>query len=59
MLDAVLGAILTTAPAIPATDVATRVVSLAAVVPQLSSLTVAERELMTEWLSKSIDLLQN
>jgi AcrR family transcriptional regulator len=59
MFEAVLGVILTSAPTIAPAHTLTGAVSLAAVVPQLPTLTSAERELMSEWLHRSITELQH
>lgn len=58
MFEAVLGAILTSAPAIAPFQTVTGAVSLAAIIPQLPTLTRAERDLMSEWLHRSITELQ-
>jgi AcrR family transcriptional regulator len=58
MLDAVLGAILTTAVPAAGGELLSNAVSLAAIAPHLPELTDAERQLMGEWLSRSIGRLQ-
>lgn len=59
MFDAVAGRILSTAPPAPDTTLSTVAVLFATMVPDLPTLTVAERTLMTEWLTRSIAHLQN
>lgn len=58
MLDAVLRAILTTAPTAPDSTLSTAVITLMALAPELPALSEAERGLMLEWLSRAIAALQ-
>lgn len=55
MYDAVLAAILTDAPALPVAGTTASAVAFRTVVPNLPSLTDAERALMTQWLDRAID----
>lgn len=55
MYDAVLDAILTSAPVLPVAQSTASVVAFWAVVPDLPSLSDAERALMTQWLDRAID----
>lgn len=57
--DAVLGGILATSPAPPATDLAALAVAFAAAVPELPTLTDGERALLGEWLARAIAELQS
>jgi AcrR family transcriptional regulator len=54
MLEAVLGGILTTAPAPPDTATSTVAVTFGTVLPDLPALTEAERALMAEWLQRAL-----
>jgi len=54
MLQAVLAAILAENPAPPASDPTALAVALRTAVPELPELTEAERELLHEWLTRSI-----
>jgi AcrR family transcriptional regulator len=54
MFEAVLSIILARAPEIPEARTRTGAISLAAIIPDLPALTSAERELMSEWLHRSI-----
>lgn len=54
MLDAVLHAIVTDAPAVAEPGTTPITAAFATVVPQLTTLTTAERELMSEWLSRVV-----
>jgi len=58
MLEAVLGAVLASPPSPAIYDVLQNAVTLAAITPVLPNLTEAERNLMTEWLARSIEQLQ-
>jgi AcrR family transcriptional regulator len=58
MFDAVAAGILTAGPAAPDTTTSTVAVTFATVVPDLPALTDAERGLMTEWLSRSLEHLR-
>jgi AcrR family transcriptional regulator len=53
MFDAVLGAILTDAPARPADGPVATAVAFRTVVPELPNLTEPERALLTEWLDRA------
>ena len=55
MLDAVLGAILTTSPPPPTSDLTALAAALHAAVPELPALSDAERGLLREWLARTID----
>ncbi|WP_222847600.1 TetR/AcrR family transcriptional regulator [Nocardioides dongxiaopingii] len=59
MLEAVLGAILTTAPVVPDSATRTVAVTFAAVVPTLPGLSDAERALLGEWLARSLTDLRD
>ena len=59
LFEAALGVILTSAPVIAAAHTLTGAVSLAAINPQLPTLTPAERKLMSEWLHRSIAELRH
>ncbi len=54
MLEAVLGAILTTAPVTPDTRTNAIAMTFATVLPDLPGLSDAERALMSEWLDRSV-----
>lgn len=58
MFEAVLGAILTTAPIAAPDELLQKTVALAAIAPRLPDLTGSERQLLTDWLQRSIDHLQ-
>lgn len=58
LLDAVLGEILTSAPARPDTGPAALVVAFLAALPQLPALSDAERTLLSEWLTRVMTELQ-
>lgn len=55
MYDAVSAAILTDAPALPIAETTASAVTFRTVVPDLPSLTDAERALMRQWLDRAID----
>lgn len=57
MLEAVLGAILAGTSAPPASDLAPLAVALMTAIPELPALSAAERRLLNEWLTRSIDAL--
>jgi hypothetical protein len=59
MFDAVAAAILAAAPATPDSATGTVAVTFATVVPELPALTDAERALMTEWLTRSLEQLRS
>lgn len=54
MIDAVLGAVLTTTPAPPTSDLLALGIAFRRAVPDLSGLTGAERGLLTEWVDRAI-----
>jgi AcrR family transcriptional regulator len=54
MLTAVLGQILTDAPASPDDDITATAVAFRTLVPRLGALTDAERDLLAEWLDRTI-----
>ena len=56
--EAVLGGILTTAPAPPTADLAALAVTFAAAVPRLPTLSEGERTLLLEWLGRVTAELQ-
>ena len=58
MFDAVLGRILSTAPAVPDPAPTALAVTFATAVPDLPGLTDAERALLAEWLQRSLRELQ-
>lgn len=58
MFDAVAASILTSTPAVPASDAGTVAIAFATTVPALPGLTPAERALMTEWLTRSLVALR-
>jgi len=57
-LNAVLGAILASAPAPPAADLAALTVTFEAAVPRLPALSDSERGLLLEWLDRVVADLQ-
>jgi AcrR family transcriptional regulator len=59
MFDAVTAAVLTAVPATPDTTTSAVAVTFAAVVPDLPALTGAERALLTEWLTRSLEHLRD
>lgn len=59
MLQAVLAAVLAENPAPPASALAALAVALRCAVPELPELTDAERALLDEWLTRSIDTLMD
>ncbi|MEU7474555.1 TetR/AcrR family transcriptional regulator [Lentzea sp. NPDC042327] len=59
LLEAVLGQVLTTAPAPPAADPLALVLAFEAALPELPSLSDGERTLLTEWLSRTTTALQD
>ncbi|MET0496260.1 MAG: TetR/AcrR family transcriptional regulator [Actinoplanes sp.] len=58
MFDAVLGGILETAPAAPASTISSVAITFGTVLPRLPALTDAERTLMAEWLERSLAALR-
>lgn len=58
MLEAVLGAVLATTPAPSASDAAPLAIAFVAAVPELPTLSDAERALLTEWVTRSIAALE-
>ena len=58
MFDAVADRILTATPPAPDATTTTVTVAFATLVPELPALTDAERALMTEWLTRSLDQAQ-
>jgi AcrR family transcriptional regulator len=58
MFDALAAGILTAVPPAPDTTISTVAVTFATVVPDLPALTDAERGLMTEWLTRSLEHLR-
>jgi AcrR family transcriptional regulator len=59
MFDAMASVVLTGAPASPDSTVRTLAVAFATVVPDLPALSGAERALMTEWLTRSLEHLRS
>jgi AcrR family transcriptional regulator len=59
LLGAVLGGILTSTPSPPASDPVAVVLTLQAALPQLPSLSDAERTLLSEWLTRAVTELQH
>ncbi|EWM17237.1 TetR/AcrR family transcriptional regulator [Kutzneria sp. 744] len=59
LLDAVLGDILTSAPAPPASDPIALTVAFRAALPRLPALSDAERTLLSEWLTRAVAELQD
>lgn len=59
LLDAVLARILTAASAQPASETVSLAVALRGAVPELPALTEAERVLLSEWLGRAIERLQD
>lgn len=58
LLEAVLRTILATTPAPPTSDLAPLAIALCTAVPDLPAFTAAERGLLTEWLTRTITLVQ-
>lgn len=56
MLEAALQAVLTTTPAPPTTRLTPLAIAFRAAVPDLPALTAAERTLLTEWVTRTIDM---
>lgn len=59
LLDAVLGEILTSTPVRPDAEPIALAVAFLAALPQLPALSDAERTLLSEWLTRAIDQLQD
>jgi|SRR4051794_37324769 len=59
MFDAMASVVLTAAPATPDSTARTVAVAFATVVPDLPALSGAERALMTEWLTRSLEHLRS
>lgn len=59
LFEAILGDILTRTPAPPASDPVAVAVTLQAALPELTSLSEAERALLSEWLSRAVGEIQN
>jgi len=59
LLEAILGDILASEPAPPASDPVAVAVAFQAALPDLPSLSDAERALLTEWLTRSVTELQS
>ena len=57
MLEAVLNAVLTTTPAPPASNLTPLAIAFGTAVPDLPALTHAERRLLTEWITRTVDAL--